>query len=79
MTRTLKMMDICCLLLIGDSLKRIRFRPLRKSGFQAVQRLGKQLIDVNSATTSVVSISGTSMVAITLLSKRWLPRTTPWQ
>ncbi len=42
MTRTLSMKNICCLLFVGDSLKRIRFRPLRKSGFQAIQRLGKQ-------------------------------------
>jgi hypothetical protein len=36
------MIDICCLLLVGDSLTMIRFRPLRKSGIQAVQMLGKQ-------------------------------------
>lgn len=49
MTRTLKMKNICCLLFVGDSLKRIRFRPLRKSGFQAIQRLGKQFASIAAA------------------------------
>jgi hypothetical protein len=43
MTTTLMMMDIAasCLLERG-TITRIRFRQLRKSGFQALQRLGKQ-------------------------------------
>ena len=41
------MKNICCLLFVGDTLRRIRFRPLRKSGFQALQRLGKQFASIN--------------------------------
>jgi hypothetical protein len=47
MTRTLKMKNICCLFFVGDNLKRVRFKPLRKSGFQALQRLGKQFASIN--------------------------------
>ena len=43
------MKSICCLLFVGDSLKWIRFRPLRKSGFQAIQRIGKQFASINRA------------------------------
>ena len=42
MTATRMMMDIACLLFVGARLIRISFGPLRKIGFQAVQRLGKR-------------------------------------
>ena len=44
MTTTLMMMNICCPLHVGERLTGIRFRPLSKSGFQALQRLGKQFV-----------------------------------
>src|SRR5258707_15466736 len=59
MTTTLMMMDICCLLLVGGSLTRIRFRPLRKSGFQGVQSLGKQFAVGQSR--SVICSSNSAM------------------
>ena len=35
-------MNICCLLLVGGSLERIRFGPLRGFGFRVIDGLGKQ-------------------------------------
>jgi hypothetical protein len=35
-------MNICCLLLVGGSLERIRFGPLRRFGFRVIDGLGKQ-------------------------------------
>jgi hypothetical protein len=58
MTRTLQMKNICCLLFVRDSLKRVRFRPLRKSGFQAIQRLGKQFASINRSGALVCFAAG---------------------
>jgi hypothetical protein len=44
MKATLMMMDICCLLLVGGTLTRFRFNPLRKGSFQGVQRFGKRFV-----------------------------------
>src|SRR3977135_1194302 len=42
MPSTLMIMNICCLLLVGGSLKRIRFGPFREVGFRVIDGLGKQ-------------------------------------